>query len=165
VPRSPSRNAVRLLSSPAQAHSSRDKKSPARHLPLRCGRKRCGLIAPRPVDRHRGRDRRGPSTGKETIGTFVKTGDDFNGTVKTLTLNIKAKITVVGRESEKAPDYRVLVGQIACGAAWKKTSNAGREYLSVKLDDPSFAAPVFASLVAVEGSDSYALTWARRNGD
>ena len=51
------------------------------------------------------------------------------------------------------------------GAAWKKTSGAGREYLSVKLDDPSFPAPIFASLVAVEGGDGYALIWSRRSTD
>ena len=51
------------------------------------------------------------------------------------------------------------------GAAWKKTSGAGREYLSVKLDDPSFPAPIFASLVAVEGGDGYVLIWSRRSGD
>jgi uncharacterized protein (DUF736 family) len=51
------------------------------------------------------------------------------------------------------------------GAAWKRTSRAGREYLSVKLDYLSVPAPVFASLVAVEGSDSYALIWSRRRGD
>jgi uncharacterized protein (DUF736 family) len=47
----------------------------------------------------------------------------------------------------------------------RKTSGAGREYLSVKLDDPSFPAPIFASLVAVEGGDGYALIWSRRSTD
>jgi hypothetical protein len=59
--------AVRRLSSPALARIPREaRKSPARHPPLRYGRKRCGLIAPRPLDRHRGRDGRGPSSDKET---------------------------------------------------------------------------------------------------
>jgi uncharacterized protein (DUF736 family) len=34
---------------------------------------------------------------------------------------------------------------------WNKFRNSDREYLSVKLDDPSFAAPVYASLVRIEG--------------
>jgi uncharacterized protein (DUF736 family) len=46
-----------------------------------------------------------------------------------------------------------------------RRSSTGREYLSVNLDNPSFPAPVFASLVAVEGRDSYALIWSRRSGD
>ena len=61
--------------------------------------------------------------------------------------------------------FRIFAGQTEFGAAWRKTSGAGREYLSVKLDDPSFPAPIFASLVAVEGGDGYALIWSRRSGD
>ncbi len=38
----------------------------------------------------------------------------------------------------QGPDYRILAGATEFGAAWKKTSNEGRDYLSVKLDDPSF---------------------------
>ena len=52
------------------------------------------------------------------------------------------------------------------GAAWKKTAReTDREYLSVKLDDPSFPAPIYASLVKGEGDDSFTLIWSRRNGD
>ena len=52
------------------------------------------------------------------------------------------------------------------GAAWKKTAqNSDREYLSVKLDDPSFPAPIYASLVRGDGDDSFTLIWSRRNGD
>ena len=40
-----------------------------------------------------------------------------------------------------------------------------REYLSVKLDDPSFPAPIYASLVEAEDGESYNLIWSRRNGD
>ncbi|MFY9700322.1 MAG: DUF736 domain-containing protein, partial [Rhodoplanes sp.] len=53
--------------------------------------------------------------------------------------------------------------EIEFGAAWRKTSNEGREYLSVKLDDPSFPAPIYASLVEVD--DGLSLIWSRRNGD
>jgi uncharacterized protein (DUF736 family) len=70
-----------------------------------------------------------------------------------------------GPENDKAPDYRIFAGQTEFGAAWKKTSGAAREYLSVKLDDPSFPAPIYASLVAVEGAEGYSLIWARRNSD
>jgi uncharacterized protein (DUF736 family) len=37
--------------------------------------------------------------------------------------------------------------------------------VSVKLDDPSFPAPIYASLVAVEGSEEFSLIWSRRNAD
>ena len=56
-------------------------------------------------------------------------------------------------------------GEIEFGAAWRKTSNEGREYLSVKLDDPSFPTPIYASLVEVEGEDGLSLIWSRRNAD
>ena len=101
-----------------------------------------------------------------TIGTFTKSGDDFTGTVKTLALNVKAKITRAEKENDKAPDYRIFAGATEFGAAWKKTArDSDREYLSVKLDDPSFQAPIFASLVAVEGKDEFALIWSRRHTD
>ena len=46
------------------------------------------------------------------------------------------------------------------GAAWKKTSREGRDYLSLKLDDPSFPAPIYASLVAGDDSE-HMLIWSR----
>jgi len=102
-----------------------------------------------------------------TIGTFTKSGDNggFVGTVKTLALNVKAKIVPTEKNNDKAPDFRIFAGTTEFGAAWKKTSNAGREYVSVKLDDPSFPAPIYASLVAVEGSEEFSLIWSRRQAD
>ena len=38
---------------------------------------------------------------------------------------------------ERGPDFRIVAGNVEFGAAWKKTSNEGRDHLSVKLDDPS----------------------------
>jgi uncharacterized protein (DUF736 family) len=95
------------------------------------------------------------------IGTFTK-GDNgsLNGTIKTLTLNVKATIRPADKDNDKAPDYRVFAGTVEFGAAWKKTSREDREYLSVKLDDPSFAAPIYASLVESEGGEQR-LIWSR----
>ena len=45
-----------------------------------------------------------------TIGTFTKSGDDFTGTVKTLALNVKAKIARAEKENDKTPDYRIFAG-------------------------------------------------------
>jgi uncharacterized protein (DUF736 family) len=102
------------------------------------------------------------------IGTFTRSGDEFTGAVKTLTLNFKAQIKLAEKDSDKAPDVRIFAGATELGAAWKKTSNGGREYLSVKLDDPSFPAPVYASLIEGEGADNFSLIWSRSrrlNGD
>src|SRR3954462_2699440 len=98
-----------------------------------------------------------------TIGSFTPQGDGFIGSIQTLAFNVKVKIVAVPKESDNAPDYRVLAGALEIGAAWKRQSAANKAYLSVKLDDPSFASPVNARLV---DSDTGALLyWSRRNGD
>jgi uncharacterized protein (DUF736 family) len=47
------------------------------------------------------------------------------------------------------------------GAAWSKQSNEGRDYLSLKLDDPSLA-PIFANLFDDPDGESYTLIWSCR---
>ncbi|EMS96370.1 hypothetical protein H009_17948 [Agrobacterium tumefaciens str. Cherry 2E-2-2] len=97
-----------------------------------------------------------------TIGTFTRTENGFSGAVKTLSLNVKSvKFLPVEGENENGPDFRVLAGTTEFGAAWKKQSDKGNAYLSVKLDDPSFPAPIYASLVETE-TEELALIWSRR---
>jgi uncharacterized protein (DUF736 family) len=99
-----------------------------------------------------------------TIGSFTKNenGAGFTGAVKTLTLNVKAKFVPSEGESERGPDFRIFAGATEFGAAWKKTAReTGREYLSVKLDDPSFNAPITAALWPSEKQGEYALIWNR----
>lgn len=102
-----------------------------------------------------------------TIGAFAKTANgDITGTVKTLTLNVKAKFVPTEGDSDRGPDYRIFPGATEFGAAWKKTTReTGGDYLSVKLDDPSFPAPIYASLIEDEGGEARNLIWSRRNGD
>ena len=98
-----------------------------------------------------------------TIGTFTQAANgSFAGTIKTLTLNAKVRFVPVEKDNEKSPDFRIIAGttNVELGAAWKKTSKEGRPYTSVKLDDPSFPAPIYASLV--EGEDGASnLIWSR----
>ena len=96
-----------------------------------------------------------------TIGTFHQAADgSYAGSIKTLTLNVKtAQFRANEKSDEKAPDFRIFAGRTEFGAAWKKTSRENRAYLSVKLDDPSFPAPIYASLVEVD--DGYSLIWSR----
>lgn len=103
-----------------------------------------------------------------TIGSFTKNenGNGFTGAVKTLTLNVKAKLIATEGENERAPDFRIFAGSTEFGAAWKKVARETQhEYLSVKLDDPSFPAPIYASLVEAEDGSGHNLIWSRRNGD
>ena len=97
-----------------------------------------------------------------TIGTFTKadTGN-FNGTITTATLKLKATLRPIDMDGDKAPDYRLTVGTVECGAGWKKTSRENRDYISVKFDDPTFPAPIYATLTETETGGEYALIWSR----
>jgi uncharacterized protein (DUF736 family) len=105
-----------------------------------------------------------------TIGTFKKSGNDYTGEIVTLSVQAKGVRIVpeASRSSDNAPSHRVMVGRAEIGAAWSKRSNEGRDYLGLKLDDPSFNAPIFANLFDDEDGDTYSLIWSRstkRNGD
>ena len=77
------------------------------------------------------------------IGTFKKSGNEFQGEIVTLSVQAKGVRIVpeTNRSNDNAPSHRVFVGRAEIGAAWSKRSNEGRDYLSLKLDDPSFTAP------------------------
>lgn len=95
-----------------------------------------------------------------TIGTFTLADGAYSGAIKTLTLNVRnAQLRPNEKADDKAPDDRIFAGSTEFGAAWKKTSQANRDYLSVKLDDPSFPAPIYASLI--EADDGFSLIWSR----
>ena len=97
-----------------------------------------------------------------TIGTFTSTGTGFSGAIKTLNLNVKAKLVRVENPSDKGPHFRIFSGAVELGAAWQKTAQSSdRDYLSVKLDDPSFNAPIMAALWPAEKDGEYALIWSR----
>ena len=106
-----------------------------------------------------------------TIGTFTKNTDgSFSGSIMTLSVQAKSVKIVPedNRPSDAAPSHRVMVGRAEIGAGWSKTSNEGREYLGLKIDDPSFTAPIYANLFDEADSDNHALIWSRqskRNGD
>jgi uncharacterized protein (DUF736 family) len=102
-----------------------------------------------------------------TIGTFKKTGsNEFTGQI--VTLSVQAKnvriVPETNRSGDNSPSHRVYVGRVEIGAAWAKRSNEGRDYLGLKLDDPSFTAPIFANLFDDEDGEGYSLIWSRPNG-
>ena len=104
-----------------------------------------------------------------TIGSFKKVGNDFQGEIITLNLNKAVRIIAEQNRSsnENAPSHRIFVGRAEIGAAWSKRSEEGRDYLSLKLDDPSFNAPIYANLFDDEGGEGYSLLWSRprKNGE
>ncbi len=98
------------------------------------------------------------------IGSFKKVNDEYQGEIVTLSVQTKGVRIVpeANRSSDKAPSHRVYVRRAEIGAAWPKRSNEGRDYLSVKLDDPSFPGPIFANLFNDESGEGYSLIWSRR---
>ncbi len=105
------------------------------------------------------------------IGSFKKAGNEFQGEIVTLSVQTK-NVRIVPQDTngnENAPSHRVYVGRAEIGAAWSKRSNEGRDYLAVKLDDPSFNAPIYANLFEDEDGKTHSLIWSRpsgkRNGD
>src|SRR6202022_100994 len=104
------------------------------------------------------------------IGSFKKVGSELQGEIVTLSVQTKGVRIVpeADRTSDNAPSHRVYVGRAEIGAAWSKRSNEGRDYLSVKLDDPSFNAPIYANLFDDGDAETYTLIWSRSrksNGD
>ena len=96
------------------------------------------------------------------IGTFTRDESGiYSGTIRTLTLNVKATIRPSARDNDKAPDHRVFAGAVEIGAGWTKAAReTGAEYLSMKLDDPSLPSPIYAQLV--QGDDGmHKLIWSR----
>ena len=101
-----------------------------------------------------------------TIGTFKKTGsNEFGGEIVTLSVQAKGVRIVpdLRASGENAPSHRILVGRAEIGAAWSKRSNEGRDYLGLKLDDPSFAHPIYANLFDDEDGEGHSLIWSRPN--
>jgi uncharacterized protein (DUF736 family) len=104
-----------------------------------------------------------------TIGTFKKIGEgEFVGEINTLRVRLQGvHIFPATRSGDNAPSHRIGFGRVDLGAAWAKRSEEGRDYLSVKLDDPSLSEPIYANLFEDEGGETHSLIWSRpirRNG-
>lgn len=78
------------------------------------------------------------------IGQIAKTANGFEGTLHTLTVKATIQLTPTDSDNDKAPGFRVVADGAEIGAAWEKISKNDKPYLSFKLDDPAFAAPVYA---------------------
>lgn len=97
------------------------------------------------------------------IGSFKQVAGEYRGQIITLSVQAKSvRIAPEDNPGSNAPSHRVFVGEVEVGAAWQKTSQDKRPYLSVKLDDPSFAAPIFAQLFEGE-DDTHDLVWTRQS--
>lgn len=100
-----------------------------------------------------------------TIGTFKKTGTDYTGEIFTLSLQAKGvrPSPTCALRARTRPRTGSLVGRAGDRRRPTKKSNEGREYLGLKLDDPSFAAPIYANLFDDEDGEGASLIWSRPN--
>ncbi|MEM9374623.1 MAG: DUF736 domain-containing protein [Pseudomonadota bacterium] len=98
-----------------------------------------------------------------TIGTFTEKDGAYTGTIRTMTINIKAQLVPNDHKaSDGAPDFRLYAGGAELGAAWRQESKDGEKpYLAVKLDDPSFAGPVRAAFFENEAEGTGVIVWKR----
>lgn len=97
------------------------------------------------------------------IGSFKKVSGEYRGQIITLSLQAKSvRIVEQPVSSDNAPTHRVYAGEAEVGAGWIKSRNEDRPYLSIKLDDPSFTAAVFAQLFEGENGE-YDLVWSRQS--
>lgn len=99
------------------------------------------------------------------IGTFTPSKEGgWIGTIHTLTMNTKVRLVPNdNRNSENSPAFRAFVGKSRVGDAWEARTNgeSPRNYLRVKLDDPSLCDPLTAALFWSEDSDEAQLVWSR----
>lgn len=97
------------------------------------------------------------------IGAFKTSDTGFTGTLTTLTLTVPVDLRRVEKDNDKSPDFRIYRtdDEYEFGAAWQKVSREDRPYASVKLDDPSLPAPIYASLIEGDVAGQFNLIWSR----
>lgn len=93
--------------------------------------------------------------------------DTYAGDITTLTFHRNnVQLRPVDKSSDKEPDYRVVaqtaLGTVEFGAAWKRTSEKGQDFLSVSIDDPALSGAVNAALFPGESSETAVLVWNRK---
>lgn len=103
------------------------------------------------------------------LGIFTPTKEGgWVGSIRTLTIYVQARfVPNDNRETEYAPVFRVFVGRSRIGDAWTARSSGKepRDYLRVRLDDPSLPEPLNAALFQSEDGKEAQLVWNRRRDD
>jgi len=96
------------------------------------------------------------------IGTFKRSASEIIGDINTLGVSAQ-NVRIVkeqGPLNDDAPTHRVFAGRAEIGVGWEKTSRENRDYISLKLDDPSFPAPINANLFS-DDDETFNLIWSR----
>jgi uncharacterized protein (DUF736 family) len=97
------------------------------------------------------------------IGSFSAVNDGYAGTIRTLSTNARVKIVANDRkETEGAPDFRVVLGATEIGAVWRRIKQGtDQSYLRVRLDDPGWPQPIWAILTEAAEDGTARLIWRR----
>lgn len=97
------------------------------------------------------------------IGTFSAVKDGYAGRIRTLMMSGSVRITLNDRKTtEAAPDYRISLGSLEIGAAWRKVKHGTEQsYLRVKLDDPAWPQPVWGMMLESSDDGLLRLIWSR----
>ncbi len=100
------------------------------------------------------------------IGTFKPASDGgWIGAIQTLSINAKVRLVPNdNRADAAAPAFHLIFGHTRIGEAWESRSSGEipRDYLRVKLDDPSLIAPLNAALFPSDDGATAQLVWNRR---
>jgi uncharacterized protein (DUF736 family) len=102
------------------------------------------------------------------IGKFTQKGEVYAGNLYGIGFAIPyVEFSPVSAKQGNSPDFVVFGAPCEdepaseLGAAWTKTSKAGKAYLSVKLDSPVLTTPINGALTRQQDG-SYALVWNRK---
>ncbi|KIZ48121.1 MULTISPECIES: DUF736 domain-containing protein [Rhodopseudomonas] len=104
------------------------------------------------------------------IGTFKRTKTGLSGRIRTLAFDADLVLVPIDKsDAENAPDYRIHLANDASsevgpevGAGWKRTGERAGDYISLQLDDPSFAQPIRANLFQADDNGAeFSLLWNR----
>lgn len=100
------------------------------------------------------------------IGRFVEQSDGaLIGHIRTMFFKSDKVLFEPAEPSPnaKAPAFRVYTAdEIELGAAWRREAKeTGAIYYDVRLDDPTFARPVWGRLVQPKTGDGFMLVWER----
>ena len=100
------------------------------------------------------------------IGAFTRARDGgWEGTVRTLSNTLRVRfVPNDDRQNDAAPDFHIVSAQCDLGAAWARRKADQTEYLSVQLDDPTLARPIYAALFYSAYEPRANLVWRRDDG-
>ena len=99
--------------------------------------------------------------------TYNPDRDTYSGDITTLTLQRSLVVfRPTDKTGDKEPDYRIVQERdgdiVEFGAAWKRSSEKGRDFLSVMLDDPALPTSLYAALFFSDRDSKATLVWQRQ---